>query len=434
MSQLGRTPGDAYDPRAVLAGSTPGRTPVGYVIGISVTTACAIVALGTYAAQSIADGDGAAPFAVALPLALLPVPLLVAVVLWIDRLEPEPRANLIFAFGWGAGIAALTALIVNTADLQYVTMPALGASTGEYVAATFGAPVIEETLKGLVLIGLLWRRRAEFDGPTDGVVYAAMVGLGFAMIENVGYYVNAVVSPHRGGIALLGYTFVLRGLLSPLLHPIFTSMTGLGVAYAAERRRGGEWAVGLGLASAMVLHGIWNGLSLYGQAGLAAGYGGMMVVLAGLATVLVKDRRRVIGLIRHNLPGYERTGLVTPDDIAMLSDVRSRTAARGWARAIDNSGGSSGGPLGDLHTVTAMSDYQLAATELALARAKADQGVLDFNAFAFREHELLTLMSAARDTLLSRLPADGSLAEPPWAPAGSAFTPAAGSVNGSDGQ
>jgi PrsW family intramembrane metalloprotease len=79
------------------------------------------------------------------------------------------------------------------------------------------------------------------------VIYAAMVGLGFAMVENVGYYINAIATPERGGIALLGYTFVLRGVLSPLLHPIFTSMTGLGVAYAASRPRGAQgarWAVG----------------------------------------------------------------------------------------------------------------------------------------------------------------------------------------------
>ena len=63
------------------------------------------------------------------------------------------------------------------------------------MSATFGAPFVEETLKGAVLVGLLWRRRQEFDGPTDGIIYAAMVGLGFAMIENVGYYINALVTP-----------------------------------------------------------------------------------------------------------------------------------------------------------------------------------------------------------------------------------------------
>jgi RsiW-degrading membrane proteinase PrsW (M82 family) len=418
MTEPSRPPAERrpFDPRAVIEGRTPGRTPVGFIVGIAITAACAIVALGIYAVQSLAVGAGPAPFAIALPLALLPVPLLVALVLWMDRLEPEPRAALAFAFGWGAGIAALTALIINTADLNYVTMPALGASTGEYVAATFGAPVVEETLKGLVIIGLLWRRRTEIDGPTDGVIYAAMVGLGFAMIENVGYYINALVSPERGGIALLGYTFVLRGLLSPLLHPIFTSMTGLGVAYAAGRRRGGKWAVALGLLAAMILHGTWNGLSLYGTAGLVAGYLIMSGVLVALILVLVADRRRVVRLIQRYLPGYERTGLVTDEDITMLSSLRARGTARRWARAV-----------GGLPASAAMSDYQLAATELALARAKADRGILNFNAFAEREHSLLSLMAVARHAFTRRVPGGTEITPAPWAASASVFTHGASS-------
>jgi RsiW-degrading membrane proteinase PrsW (M82 family) len=407
--------GELSGARAVLEGRAGKRTPAAFIVAIAVTAACAITALGIDAAQSFAAGRGAAPFAIALPLALLPVPLLIVVVLWMDRLEPEPRRDLAFAFGWGAGVAAFAALIINTADLEYVTMPALGASTGEYVAATFGAPIVEETLKGLVLIGLLWRRRAELDGPTDGIIYAAMVGLGFAMIENVGYYINALVSPERGGIALLGYTFVLRGLLSPLLHPIFTSMTGLGVAYAAAHRRGTRGdgvAVVLGLLAAMVLHGTWNGLSLFGTAGLVAGYLIMSAVLGGLIAILVADRRRLVGLIHRYLPGYERTGLVTDDDIAMLGSLPARGAARSWAR-----------DAGGLPASAAMSDYQLAATELALARAKADRGVLDFNAFAAREHELLTLMAVARHAFARRVRDDTDLAPAPWVATSSAFAP-----------
>src|SRR5215471_4582442 len=283
----------AFDPRAVIEGRVPGRISVAFIAGIVITAACAIVALGIDVLESFAAGDGVAPFFIALPLALLPVPLLVALVLFVDRLEPEPRGALVFAFAWGAGIAALFALIINTAGLEYVTQPALGASTGEYVSATFGAPVVEETLKGLVLIGLLWRRRDEIDGPTDGIIYAAMVGLGFAMMENVGYYINALVTPERGGIALLGYTFVLRGVLAPLLHPIFTSMTGLGVAYAASKPRGGYGAIVVGWLAAMFLHGLWNGLSVYGTAGVLIGYAIMCCVLAGIIVVLVADRRRL---------------------------------------------------------------------------------------------------------------------------------------------
>ena len=195
-----------------------------------------------------------------------------------------------------------------------------------------------------------------------------MVGLGFAMVENVGYYINAIVTPERGGIALLGYTFVLRGVVSPLLHPIFTSMTGLGVAYAASRPRGAagaKWAVFLGWLAAVVLHGTWNGLSLFGTAGLIGGYLIMSAVLAGLIVILYRDRRRLVGLILRYLPGYAYTGLVTGDDVAMLASLRARAQARTWARAA-----------GGLPATAAMGDYQLAATELALARAKSVRGVL----------------------------------------------------------
>jgi RsiW-degrading membrane proteinase PrsW (M82 family) len=401
-------PTPVFDPRAVIEGRAPGRTSVAFIAGIAVTAACAIIALGIDAAGSVASGDGVVPFLVALPLALLPVPLLVALVLFLDRLEPEPRAALVFAFAWGAGIAALAALVVNTAGLVYVTQPDLGSGTGEYVSATFGAPVVEETMKGLVLAGLLWRRRAELDGPTDGVIYAAMVGLGFATVENVGYYINALVTPDRGGIALLGYTFVLRGVASPLLHPIFTSMTGLGVAYAASRRGAGWRPVAAGWLAAVLLHGIWNGLSAYGAAGLVTAYLIMACVLAGIVAVLVADRRRVVGLIRHYLPAYAATGLVTGDDIAMLASLRARRRARTWARTA-----------GGLPAAAAMGDYQLAATELALLRAKAASGTVGAETFAARQHDLLALMHAARRSLARR---QAGPAPVPWAAAGSAFT------------
>ena len=171
------------------------------------------------------------------------------------------------------------------------------------------------------------------------------------------------MTPQRGGIALLGYTFVLRGVVSPLLHPIFTSMTGLGVAYAASRPRGAasaKWAVFLGWLAAVALHGTWNGLSLFGTAGLIGGYLIMSAVLAGLIVVLYRDRRRLVGLILRYLPGYAYTGLVTGDDVAMLASLRARAQARTWARTA-----------GGLPATAAMGDYQLAATELALARAKS---------------------------------------------------------------
>jgi RsiW-degrading membrane proteinase PrsW (M82 family) len=396
------TPRPDFDPRAVIEGRASGRPRAGLIVGIVVAIGCGMIVLGADLLQSVdSAGHSVAPFFIALPFALLPVPLLVALVLLADRLEPEPRVNLVFAFAWGAGIAALLAAVINTAGLLFITQPDLGKTTGQYISTTFGAPVVEESLKGLVLIVLLWRRRQELDGPTDGIIYAAMVGLGFAMTENLGYYIDALVRPEVGGVQLLGVTFVLRGVLSPFEHPIFTSMTGIGVAYAATHRHG-RWAVALGLLAAMCLHGMWNALTAHGLAGLATAYGILACVFAGLIGVIVADRRRIVRLIWRFLPVYEPTGLVTEADLRMLSTLRTRRAARQWAR-------STGGRA----AASAMEDYQLAATELALVHLRQERRVIAPEQFEARRQALLRLMAAARGAFFRQQPEPP---QPPWAP------------------
>jgi protease PrsW len=371
------------DPRAII----DGRPRAGLVIGTAGAVVCAFAVLAVDALQSedsLAHSE--VPFLVALPLALLPVPFLVALVLLLDRLEPEPRVTLVFSFAWGAGIAALLAALINTAGLLFITQPTLGKSTGEYVSATFGAPVVEESLKGAVLAWLLWKRRLELDGPTDGIIYATMVGLGFAMMENIGYYIGALVRPAVGGVPLLGVTFVFRGVLSAFAHPAFTSMTGIGAAYAATRRRG-EWALVAGLAAAMVLHGAWNGLTVLGLGGIALAYGMLLCVITVLIAVIVAERHRIVRLIYRYLPGYIPDGLVTTADMTMLTSLRARRRAR--LRAM-NTGGRA--------VARAVTHYQLAATELALCHQRAERGAIDPDRFAERTTALVTLMTAARAT------------------------------------
>jgi RsiW-degrading membrane proteinase PrsW (M82 family) len=396
-------PAPIFDPRAVIEGRGSGRASVGLIVGTVIAVACALVVLLIYAGDSELRGHSELPFLIAVPLALLPVPLLIALVLFADRLEPEPRVNLIFAFTWGAGVAALLAIIINTLGLEYVTTPALGKTAGQYVSATFGAPPVEETLKGLVLVLLLRLRRQELDGPTDGIIYAAMVGLGFAMMENISYYIDALVKPEIGGAKLLGMTFVMRGVLAPFAHPIFTSMTGLGVAYAATHRRAG-WAIFAGWLGAMLLHGTWNGLSRFGLAGLGLAYLILTCVFAGLIAVLVQDRHKTVSLLRRCLPAYVPTGLVTPRDIEMLATLHGRRAARHWARVH-----------GGRPAAKAMADYQLAATELAMLHQRAERGVISAPEFESRRHALLGLMQAARLAFLSQRPQPPI---PPWAAQG----------------
>ncbi|GAA0405532.1 hypothetical protein GCM10009530_67150 [Microbispora corallina] len=365
----------SLDPRGVLKE----RPSVGLIAGLVVAGICALVSFSF----DILNGDPV-QFFIALGLAVAPVPLLLAGVLALDRMEPEPRGNLVFAFAWGAGIAVLLAGILNSLNLVYVAHTLGDAANARNLVATFGAPPVEETLKGLVLLGLLWFRRQELDGPTDGIIYASMVGLGFAMSENVSYYLAAL---EQNGAQGLAATLVLRAVLSPFAHPLFTSLIGISVAYAAQRRGAtGVFVIVVGWIGAMALHGIWNGFASFGGlGGLALAYLLLMILLVVELLVIFRDRKRIVGLIHFYLPPYERNGLVNQADIFMLSSLRRRRQARAWAKAH---GGRAG--------ARAMSDYQLAATELGLLHARAARGGVDEPAFRTTQRSLADLMAYAR--------------------------------------
>ena len=386
------------DPRWVLGQ----RPSLGLIIGLVAAGTCALVSLSF----DILNGEPV-QFFIALALALTPVPLLLAGVLALDRMEPEPRTTLVLAFLWGAGVAVLAAGVLNGLNLAYLATQ-LTAAEARNVAATFGAPPVEETMKGLILLGLLKFRRHELNGPTDGIIYASMVGLGFGMAENVGYYI-AVLDEH--GVRTLAVTVVLRGFLSPFAHPLFTSLIGIAVVYAAQRRRAGRgWAVLGGWLGAMVLHGIWNGFVSYGGfGGLAVAYLLMMGLLMVELWIVFHDRRRIVGLLHPYLPQYIATGLIDAADIDMLSSLRERRLARQWAKAH---GGRSG--------LAAMDTYQLAATELGMLHERYERGLAESpTAFAEQRDALLACLALAR----AGLPADGrypatAAPEPPPEPGG----------------
>ncbi len=373
-----------------------GHLSVGFIVGIAAFSLVALVALAAIAA------GGAVSAGIGLTLALLPIPVLLAAVLYLDRLEPEPPGSLVVVFLWGAAAAALIGLIGTAARTQLLTTPTLrldGFAT-ETTFTTIGVAVLEETLKGAVLVGLLLRLPQELDGTSDGVVYGSMVGLGFALIENIFYYTQAM---HYGfnGVAA---TFLLRGIVSPLCQALFTSLIGIGVAYAAMSPRGrGVWAIGLGWIAAVTLHALWNVALSSSVARLAVFYAFMVVVFAAVLLAVVLDRRRIVALLHRYLPQYQPTGVITEYDIAMLGNLRDRRQARQWARLHAGLAG-----------LREMSEYQLAATELGLLHRRAERGLVEDDPFTQRRDGLLAGMRAATMIVLDRL--DGR-PRPPWAAA-----------------
>ena len=155
-------------------------------------------------------------------LAAVPVGPVIGAYLWLDRYEPEPRSLLAMGVAWGAFAATLAALFVQG-------IGGLAPGFDDATQVTWFAPISEEATKGIFLLLLMWWRRHELDGLLDGIVYAGMVGVGFAFTENILYLAaayNGTDGFGPGGVEALTGTFIMRCLASPFAHPLFTAFTG----------------------------------------------------------------------------------------------------------------------------------------------------------------------------------------------------------------
>ena len=198
--------------------------------------------------------------------ATIPVPLYVVLVLWIDRYEAEPLWMLATAFFWGALIATFFAFLLNTTS-EGIVGALSNASAGEAFAAVVSAPIVEETGKAIILFIFFFWKKDEFDGVVDGIVYASMSALGFAMTENILYYGKAAA---EGGGGALTLTLIIRGFFAPFSHPLFTSLTGIGLGLARQSRNIVVKLLTpvLGLLMAIFMHSIWNGSAVFGGGGI----------------------------------------------------------------------------------------------------------------------------------------------------------------------
>src|SRR5437016_11204049 len=194
--------------------------------------------------------------------AMLPVPIYIMLLLWIDRYESEPLWMLTTTFLWGALVAVFIAIILNTVNGAIITAVTNSAQIGEHFGAVISAPIVEESAKAFILLVLFLWKKDEFDGIIDGIVYAGMVGLGFAMTENILYYGRAV----QGGAGALTFTFILRGMAAPFSHPLFTSMTGIGLGWSRQSNNGFVKVVAAvaGFMLAILMHATWNGSAVFG--------------------------------------------------------------------------------------------------------------------------------------------------------------------------
>ncbi|MET8305978.1 PrsW family intramembrane metalloprotease [Micromonospora sp. NPDC005173] len=366
-----------------------------------------IAACAGFMVFTLGQSLGVEALLIGLVAAVLPVPVLVACFLWLDRYEPEPLKYLIFCFAWGAFVSTAASLTVNEfAAARFNDWGLPTALTGVLVA-----PFIEELTKALGPILLLVFRRREWSGITDGLVYCGLSAVGFAMVENIlylggyGYAAGADRYGPATGTQQVIAIFIVRILLFGFAHPLFTSMTGVGLGVAARTadRRVRVLAPVAGLLLAMMLHGTWNLLPTLTQATgetviMLYGFLGLMVpVFFGMVGLAVWLRAWEGRLTERTLPDYVRAGWLSPPEVAALSSLGRRHAARSWARRVAGDAG-----------VRAMRGYQFAATRLALLRDGTLRGLdrkpADRERTAREERELLESITSYRSFFVGRDP------------------------------
>jgi RsiW-degrading membrane proteinase PrsW (M82 family) len=162
-----------------------------------------------------------------------------------DQVLTGQRIFTTFLYGGVLGVLGASAL-----EAQFLEQPSLGT----YI----GVGLIEEAAKLAALWLVAWRLPRYT--MRDGIAFGAAVGFGFAAFETAGYAFNAIFTLSGLSLRNLVETEILRGILTPVGHGLWTAILG-GVLFRAAATRGRlrltgavvAWYVGVSL-----LHGLWD--------------------------------------------------------------------------------------------------------------------------------------------------------------------------------
>jgi len=304
--------------------------------------------------------DSTSAWMISILAAVIPTIVYVLVLWWFDRYEREPRRLLLSAFFWGALPAVILAVVAE--EVLGIPAGALGEMGSELVSSSFFAPMIEELAKGLAVFAIFLLFRREFDGVLDGIIYGATIGFGFAMTENVFYFMSSL---DKSGVEGLTFVVLMRAVVFGLNHALFTSVFGAALGYARTARAGGQRALVpmLGLLVAMFLHGLHNLFAVLTSItcfslllGLISDWAGVLVIFVVMALAWQQEKRWIS---THLKPEVDN-GLLTQEEYDMIRSYRNRVIARwqAWSRL-------------ERSTARRLSKLSQLATELAF---KVEQG------------------------------------------------------------
>jgi RsiW-degrading membrane proteinase PrsW (M82 family) len=303
-------------------------------ISILVVSAIITIVLNSLIGISALAQNGLSSIVAALTIPLIPALVINMLVSFIDRYEREPWFLRLAAFLWGAIIAIPPALFIETRVISLM-QPIWGQNDLLFsIFKGLNAGITEESVKGLGLLLLFVVLRDEFDNVTDGIVYGALIGAGFAMVENFVYF--ALYS--RGFLAFLIVGRVVLGWLS---HSTFTICFGAALGYMRHTRvRWRQILIPLlGYLVAVGLHSVFDFVDFYANAivlndptlitvsmiAIICDYIPPFIAQIGLLYILVKSLAHEAAVIREFLAFEVSNGVVRVDEYALLQNSFQRT-------------------------------------------------------------------------------------------------------------
>ncbi|MCQ2331820.1 MAG: PrsW family glutamic-type intramembrane protease [Paludibacteraceae bacterium] len=219
--------------------------------------------------------------------ALLPGIVLLVYIYIKDKYQREPLLQILKGVLFGAlscVVAIAFATLFEFLGLYGIEYTSIG---GAFATAFFGAAVPEESAK-LIMLYLFLRRNRYYDEFFDGIVYAVTVGLGFAMVENILYVVQA---EDWQSVALTRAIFSVPG------HYMFAVIMGYFYSLVSFRNRG-MWFMPLVLMVPIVFHGLFDAI-LMSEAIIASDFVRGMAVLIFIAFFIWAQRRAKNAIRRH---------------------------------------------------------------------------------------------------------------------------------------
>ena len=207
------------------------------------------------------------------PVGLLPVTCFLAALLALDSYKLVRLRTVVGIIALG-GVAAGASYLANIVALGTLQLELQ--SYSRYVA-----PVIEELLKGSLIVVLLRANRIGF--LVDAAIFGFAVGTGFAMVENL-YYLQLMPDAH---IAV----WIVRGFGTAIMHGGATAIFSISALALAERRGQADLPAFLpGLAVAIVLHSAFNHFFLSPIMSTI----GILVVLPPLIVLVFQQSERAV--------------------------------------------------------------------------------------------------------------------------------------------